>query len=58
MQENNQRRMLVQEAQKDAWEFLTDIFQDFVLIFQNLAFTKGKRRLLLYIILKTEGDLF
>jgi tetratricopeptide (TPR) repeat protein len=29
-----------------------------VLIFQNLIFTKGKRRILLFVVLKAEGDIF
>lgn len=55
---DSQRRMMSDGAVSEAYEFLTDVFQDFVLVFQNLKFTKGKRRMLLYLIIKAEGDLF
>ena len=50
--------MMSDSAVSEAYEFITDVFQDFVLVFQNLKFTKGKRRMLLYLIIKAEGDLF
>ena len=34
------------------------MFQDFVLEFNKTKFTNGKRKLLLFIVLKTEGDIF
>ena len=55
---NNQYRDLDEEIKREAWEQIVDMFQDFVLCFTTLAFTKGKRRMLLYLIIKTEGDIF
>jgi hypothetical protein len=55
---DNQRRLLSEEAIADAWDFIAEVFQNFVLTFQNLKFTKGKRRLLLFLIVKAEGDIF
>jgi len=56
--EESQKRAICEQTIRDTWDFIVDIFQDFVLIFQNLQFTKGKRRMLLFLVLKTEGDIF
>ena len=39
-------------------ETLVNLFQDFVLEFNRINFTNGKRKLLLFTVLKAEGDIF
>jgi hypothetical protein len=50
--------MLCEDAFQTGWDFLAVVFQRFTLTFQNLDFTKGKRRFLLFLISKAEGDIF
>ena len=51
-------RRLDLDIQNQHNETLVNLFQDFVLEFNRLYFTKGKRKLLLYTVLKAEGDIF
>ena len=39
-------------------ETLVNLFQDFVLEYNRVSFTNGKRKLLLFTVLKAEGDIF
>ena len=40
------------------FETLVNLSQDFVLEYNRVRFTEGKRKLLLFTVLKTEGDIF
>jgi len=55
---NDQYKLLDAEIQKEAFNMLVDMFQDFVLAFNRTRFVKGKRKLLLFTVLKCEGEVF
>ena len=51
-------RRLDKDIRNQHGESLMNMFQDFVLEFNRSDFTKGKRKLLLFTVLKAEGDIF
>ena len=51
-------RRLETDINNNAHNLLVNMFQDFVLEFNRIPFTDGRKKMLLFTVLKAEGDIF